>query len=399
MERPHSNPFAKLGVTRPVNSVESELEYVRINRAITSGFENRTIDFKQECYSSGKREDYLNDLCSFANADGGLLLLGVKENKSPPHQVVGVRPEDIGKCIKRLNDWTRKYLLPNEFGVHIYEYAIEDTAIIVVSVRKSTTGPVYYEKEGGHIFKVRGVDGTRDARFDELKKMMYASPSSKLQIHASLLADEFRRQAIRYRSIFVEAFGREYAEYLAQKHPGMEIRNSEWKEYKSNGFNFGMITDVEIVDVSRMDPSLVPDDVKPMVGDSELGSIGRVPAKSIGYCVYEHDDGSGVEDFEELCERSSKLLRQSNLELLYQVPSLHGITHATLCNWIHVLVYVTLQHGATYRATPQAVQCCGSIFDEALLNPRSAFSHRMIRLPADARVISARLLDEIAAFL
>ncbi len=399
MERPHPNPFAKLGITKASNTINSELEFVRVHRAITSGAENRHIDFKQECYQSGKRDDFLNDVCSFANTDGGLLLLGVKENESPPHSVIGMPPQEIAKCIKRLREWTRKYLLPNGSGVHIYEYPHNDSNILVVSVRKSTMGPVYYEKDGGHIFKVREGDGTRDVRFEELKKMINASPSGELKIQVALLADEFRRQAAKYRGVYIEAFGPDCLEFIENKYPDMQIRSEKWDGYKCSGFSFGMITDVEIVDISRMEKSQVPDDVIPMVGESELGSLGRVPAKSIGYCIFEHDEGSGVEDFKELCERSSKILRQSELELLYQAPSLHGITHTTLRNWIHILVYATMQHGSPYRIAPKAMDSYQSIFDEADANPRSAFAHRRIQLPGDARVISSRLLDEIAAFL
>lgn len=398
MERPYPNPFAKLGIQRAVNSMDSELEHVRIYRAIKSGTENRNIDFKQECYASGKRDHFLNDVCSFANADGGILLLGVQEKKDPPHEVIGICPSDIIKCIKRLSEWTRKYLLPNELGVHIYKYQIENKLVLAVSVRKSTIGPVYYEKDGGHIFKIRGGDGTRDARFDELSKLIKASPVSKLQVQASLLADEFRRQSFVHRSVFIEAFGGEYANYLAETHKEYPIKSSEWKGYSCNGFHFGMITDVEIVHISEVDDSLIPDDVVPMVGDSELGSVGRVPAKSIGFSIYEHDEGSGIEAFMELCERASKLLRQKELELLYQTPSLYGITPTTLNKWVHVLVYAALQHGIPYQVSP-AYQNIVDVFAESKLNPRTAFSHRMIQLPGDARVLSARLLDEIAAFV
>jgi hypothetical protein len=397
MEIPLPNPFSRIGIQIAANTRNSEIEMVRIRRAIETGNENESVDFKRDCYSKGKSTDFLNDVCSFANSNGGLIIIGVDQKDDPPHDPVGVDAHDLEPCLARLSEWTRKYLLPNQSVVNIYKYMYGNgKPLIVVSVRKSMFGPVYFERNGGHVFKVRGGDGTRDARIDELRRLIKASPASRLQIEASLIADDFRRHSILHGKIFVEGYGPE-VERVWSEYPKM---NPDWPGYISYSQSSGMITDVEIVDVRDIDKELLPDDVVPMVGKEEIGPMGRVPAKGIGYAIYEHIDGSGIDDFKQLCDHASSLLRKTELELLYQVPSLYGITYWTLQDWIHILIYASVQQGLG-RSMVLGPGGGRPTFEsmEKDASSRSAYARQKFTIPGDACLFSARLLEEIAAFV
>ncbi|MBL4810559.1 MAG: ATP-binding protein [Phycisphaerales bacterium] len=395
MEIPLPNPFSRIGIQIASNTIESEPEFLRIHRVINSGDEDRTIDFKEVPYASGKLKDFLNDVCSFANADGGLILLGVRQNSTPPHTIVGISKEDIKKSTQRLQEWARTKLLPNEIGVCFYQYSTDDTQLLVISVRKSITGPVYYEHEGGHIIKIRGGDGTRDARIEEITKLIKATPSTQLRINASILANDFRRHNMIFNKIFVEVYGGPSKDIIES----FEHRLPNNPEYIAKVFHCGMITNAEVVHVRDIDKSLIPDDVVPMVGKDEIGNLGRIPAKSILYLLYEHERGSELQEFKNLCEAASKLLRQTSLELLYQVPSLYGIRFETLKDWNHVLIYAAFQHGTGFKTPVDPKTFAKNSFpSEKELKSRHLYKKYKIMLPEDARQLSARLLEEISAF-
>lgn len=395
MELPPENPFSRIGTQRAVNTLESELEVLKIHRAITDGKENLNVDFKQIPYKKGNIEDFLSDVCAFANTEGGVLILGVRENKESPHTVLGIEAQTMDDAEQRMNSWAKAKIFPNERCIHIYRLSIDDKNIMIVSVKRSTIGPYYYEKDDGHVFKVRSENATRHARLEEIRRFVKHSPISKLQINASLLADEFRRQAHKYNPIYIEMYG----DTSSLKDKEWPIKYPYKHQYLSFCLNTGMITEPEVVNTQGLDESHIHDEVVPMVGQDDIVNIGRVPAKTITYILYEHQDGSGINDFLELAEESSKLLRQTQLDILYQTPSLYGITYRNLCDWIHILIYSAYQNGTGRTSILRKGRSIDELFREMKKpNMRSLYKKQKLTLHGDARHLSARLLEQISTF-
>ena len=75
--------------------------------------EDGMLDFKRECYSasdSGKKE-FLNDVVSFANADGGYIVIGVVEDGSGRASSL-VHISNAAKEAKRLHDLCLQCIQP-----------------------------------------------------------------------------------------------------------------------------------------------------------------------------------------------------------------------------------------------------------------------------------------------
>ena len=60
--------------------------------------ESRDIDYKEQLPGSSDayRREFLADISSFGNTDGGLMLYGMREGEGRPTEVVGLR--GIGTC-------------------------------------------------------------------------------------------------------------------------------------------------------------------------------------------------------------------------------------------------------------------------------------------------------------
>src|SRR5467141_2374227 len=64
----------------------SEVTEVELRRILESGIEeHKHLDYKAELYPNNDagQKDFLIDVCAFANAEGGILLIGVPEARDP----------------------------------------------------------------------------------------------------------------------------------------------------------------------------------------------------------------------------------------------------------------------------------------------------------------------------
>jgi predicted HTH transcriptional regulator len=163
-------PLTKL---EPHELTESVLQAL-VNDGTSEG---KTIDYKLELPSGGEgaRKEFLADLSSFANAEGGHLVFGMAATSGVPTTLVGIG-SDPDKAILRLEEMARDGIQPSISGVVSTRVVLANGRVaIVVSVPKSSDAPhqVTFQKE--YRFYGRGSAGKHRMRVDELRRIILKS--------------------------------------------------------------------------------------------------------------------------------------------------------------------------------------------------------------------------------
>jgi hypothetical protein len=176
---------------------EKQKFYVSIEdrvRAAIGNPECRNIDFKLDCYKQSKKDkrlEFLKDVAAFANADGGLIIMGV-EDPDRSGTVIGLSKKDIEYGRTQLRDWAVNGLLPNSDPISFHEIDYINKKLLVVKIEKGLLAPYHYHKADGHEIPVRKGDRNRAARVEEIASMLKCRPHSIAQKQALQLAKELR---------------------------------------------------------------------------------------------------------------------------------------------------------------------------------------------------------------
>ena len=107
----------------------------RIKKYLIRG-EDESLDYKQEISNAGK---IAKTMCSFANHKGGVLLVGIRDNKS----VAGIRSEDE----KYMLDLAASFYCRPEIKLEIIEHQIDDKIILECIVPEGDEKPYYAKGE------------------------------------------------------------------------------------------------------------------------------------------------------------------------------------------------------------------------------------------------------------
>jgi len=100
--------------------------------------EGTTLDFKQSVSSAAK---IAKTMVSFANTKGGVLLMGVRDNKT----LCGVRSEDE----KYMLDMAAHFYCRPELEIEISEHEAEGKSLLEVKVPDGSNKPYYAKDEEG----------------------------------------------------------------------------------------------------------------------------------------------------------------------------------------------------------------------------------------------------------
>jgi len=105
--------------------------------------ENRELEFKELIIvnNDGEKKEFLYDVSSFANANGGSIIYGIKELNGTAQSIVSIN-ENIDKLICKLENLLRDNVEPRIIGMLIYEVkSLKNGSVIVIEVPKSWQGP------------------------------------------------------------------------------------------------------------------------------------------------------------------------------------------------------------------------------------------------------------------
>src|SRR5262249_37659471 len=115
--------------------------------------EGKAIDYKRDMYgkTDADKKELLKDVSSFANTDGGNLIIGMDEAGGIPTAIPGVAITDVDAEKLRLEETIRRGIEPRiDFAIHTVD-AGSGAVIFIIRVRESWILPhrvVYQGKFG-----------------------------------------------------------------------------------------------------------------------------------------------------------------------------------------------------------------------------------------------------------
>lgn len=131
-------------------------------RELIEGAEGHHLDFKEQL---GEQRDLAKDLVCFANADGGLIAIGVREDGPDEFSVVGV--EDVETVSIAVDDTAYQHCRP-PIPVVIETVVIDEATVVVLRVPRGSSRP--YQTSSGHYY-VRSGARCRGASQEELRSL------------------------------------------------------------------------------------------------------------------------------------------------------------------------------------------------------------------------------------
>ena len=177
------------------NPAYSENEYLEFKK---------TFSFLKETDPNRKQqaqEEFRNDICEFANAEGGYLIYGIGEDgNSIPHEILGVPiPDGVDKFKLRLKNYMVS-IVPRIPPVKFHFLETDKGAyVVIIYIQHDFYAPYMYLGNDNHyrIYK-RANNGKHPLSYTELKTMFTQS----LSLEEEIL--RFRQSRVKYFSAQTE---------------------------------------------------------------------------------------------------------------------------------------------------------------------------------------------------
>jgi hypothetical protein len=171
-------------ITRP--NIESITEIDLAELRDNDVGEGILIDYKLDFYGrfDGDKKEFLKDVSSFANTDGGHILIGIEEDSGLHTNIVGVAA-DLDAEMLRLESLLRDRLEPRVLGVRMIAVPLTNGRhVLVIRVPKSWTRPHAVLQNKSRLIFARNSAGVHEASVDEMRLMFNAGADLWEQAHA-----------------------------------------------------------------------------------------------------------------------------------------------------------------------------------------------------------------------
>lgn len=181
--------------------------------------ENQYIDYKTTFSilekSGADREhaisEFRSDICSFANAEGGYLIYGIKEKQGVAREIVGV---DI------LNGNTDRFELDRRNNLSAINPKVPSVKfgfiplsngkyVVIIEIKPDYYSPyIHIENEQNYRIYTRGGNGKTTMKYDELRRMFNSSMTFEYELK------KFREERIAYYKSMSEDADDEYSKFV-----------------------------------------------------------------------------------------------------------------------------------------------------------------------------------------
>lgn len=145
------NTETRYSILKPFDDWFTELSVGQINDIVQSE-ESATLEYKSSCLGSKESQvEIMDQICAFANTEGGILLVGVSDNG----EIIGIDQElkKVGgrdEYRKRLTAIARNSLMPNSAdNFRTYFVDIKGKTVLQIGIRDSGTQVIYRKREDG----------------------------------------------------------------------------------------------------------------------------------------------------------------------------------------------------------------------------------------------------------
>jgi hypothetical protein len=165
---------------KPIDSLlENDLQEL-----ITNGVtERRTIEYKEALPGTNDeaRKEFLFDVSSFANAAGGSLVYGIKEEAGVPIALRGIQVSDADSERLRLESMMRDGISPRVFGLEVGgPIPLSSGGVaFVIRVPRSWNGPHMVTYKGSNKFYSRNSAGKYPLNIEELRAAFAFTETTK----------------------------------------------------------------------------------------------------------------------------------------------------------------------------------------------------------------------------
>lgn len=167
---------------KPFDSIEESDLQDLIDSQVSEG---KTTDYKEALpgRSDPDKKEFLADVSSFANASGGHIVYGMKEEAGIPNELCGLPGIDPDAEKLRLDSLMRDCIDPRIPGVSIRAIPLKSSAVaIVIRIPRSWALPHMVTFQGNSRFYSRGSGGKYQLDVSELRALFGLSESAAERI-------------------------------------------------------------------------------------------------------------------------------------------------------------------------------------------------------------------------
>ena len=151
----------------------------------TGARESLYIDYKRETYGGNDAagKEFPADICSFANAAGGDIVIGMAENAGVPSEITPFTGNADQERL-RLEEMARDGVEPRIIGLAVHSVQVSGGGVFVIRVPKSYNLPHRVKFKDRNRFYARSSGGKYEPDIGELRNLFLAAPHLAERIRA-----------------------------------------------------------------------------------------------------------------------------------------------------------------------------------------------------------------------
>src|SRR5690606_17050660 len=156
------------------NLTENRVNSLKENQIAEDKHLEYKLTLPSEKYDDKK--EFLADVSSFANADGGVIFYGIKAKDGIPIDIRGLDIVNADKEILRLENILRTSIEPRIFGIYFHPFKLSNNNfLIIIYFPKSFNPPHVVNFQGHWRFYTRHSNGKHQMDLSEVKTSLNLS--------------------------------------------------------------------------------------------------------------------------------------------------------------------------------------------------------------------------------